>query len=607
MDDAKIILWARNVLVVDDDACLQEIYDKTESMLATCSTTDDVAKTRHAKDVLVALLRAQALINGTGCATMTTEKNTPFQALILFVLQRLMEQKYRRRDDSCYEMVIHNGRFVAAWRKVCSLRDFVVHETRKDIEPEFYRHLISSQNLCDLVVRHVIDSKHVEFPDLCVDENLISWHNGLYNVKHNVFFPFDVEDKWPSLASAVEAERKASGWDCELQVPSSYACHFTNMTFRDVRHHEPVVKEIHKMIEGLGVSNPTWFCAMMGRLLFPINTLDRWQVMLYLRTSCDADSSAFKTFLDIFTACVGESISSISSGTTLEHVKDRRVCIALMRDMPPLEQGDWQLAVCGEHVCLTSGGKPTSFEWTSHILGVGPTLIYKNDAKTVDRRIVMFDITETNSDALLQFREFVIANADVWLQTITSAYLTMAHEYGRQDLWQSDALPPDMHSMRSVVRELSDPLHSCITSDMFVLDPNLYMPLHDFKLIYYEYRRSRNLPQQRWVMQHWQATFHDLQLTIEKMQKEYDGAKSTTDWICGIDTTSRRKRRDRVSADMVESLCTQESKLQKTLANVQAQIRFSRELVEIDEQIDQFKAKRQSVQQSLQELDFESG
>ena len=154
--------------------------------------------------------------------------------------------------------------------------------------------------------------------------------------------------------------------------------------------------------------------------------------------------------------------------------------------------------------------------------------------------------------------------------------------------------------MRSVVRELSDPLHNCITSDMFVLDEFLYMPLSNFKLIYYEYRRRRNLPQQRWVMQHWQATFHDLSLCIVKEQREYHGTKSTTEWICGIDTTGDRK--EKVSTGTVEMLCTRESKLEGDLANLRAEIQFTRELVDVESSIDDLKTRRKCLQQQLQEL-----
>ena len=83
-------------------------------------------------------------------------------------------------------------------------------------------------------------------------------------------------------------------------------------------------------------------------------------------------------------------------------------------------------------------------------------------------------------------------------------------------------------------------------------------------------------------------------------QREYHGTKSTTEWICGIDTTGHRK--DKVSSDTVEILCTRESKLEGDLANLRAEIRLTRDLVEVESSIDDLKTRRKFLQQQLQEL-----
>ena len=91
-----------------------------------------------------------------------------------------------------------------------------------------------------------------------------------------------------------------------------------------------------------------------------------------------------------------DKISHITSGINVTHslelLINARLCLILIRDSNmPLEQGDWQSALSGEEVLINIRGKtPYSHKWLSPMLGIGTCLTYKNDAGSVDRRVILF-------------------------------------------------------------------------------------------------------------------------------------------------------------------------------------------------------------------------
>ena len=217
-------------------------------------------------------------------------------------------------------------------------------------------------------------------------------------------------------------------------------------------------------------------------------------------------------------------VAYVASGAnplfSLETLMHARVSAMLLRDTNmPVEQGDWQSLVCGETVNINYSDRARTSAphvWRSHMIAVGSILCYKNDSRTVDRRVVMFDVSRASPDEFDRLRRLWTANVDICVQTVVDAYLTAASQHGKSDIWAEYVLPPDMHHTRQAVCEMTNPLLCCLLSDAFIRDDDSYMPLSAFKVEYSTYRRGRGLPPQRWTRDHWQATFWSLGLKVER-------------------------------------------------------------------------------------------
>lgn len=612
--------WAFQYFSVNDT----DSFEAISSRLAhACPADQSVYEFEYAKNIVLAVSRYRNFSDNVEYNSKFTPpgEHTTFQSLLLFLLRRLHELNYRKHGHMCYRRMEHaDGTLLAhAWTPVCTVKELVLRDIRKEAEPEQWKNLTSPRDNLETVCRHLIDVEHPELQSLIVDHSLISWQNGTYSLKDNVFWPQDSSAQWDARAREVEDERRQQGWGAEYRLvpPSRHlaSCHFVNRPFRLQTDRNESIQDICGVLVEMGIDQSVhwWFFVLMGRLFFRINELDRWYVMPFFKTSEHADNAAMTLFVDVLQSLIGdENVEYVSSGTNpqyaLEMLMRARVSAMLLRDTTmPVEQGDWQSVLCGEPVCINSsvrGRRSFSHQWTSHMFAVGKNLNYKNDAGTVDRRILMFDMSSATPEMFHKLRITIRDNIDTWLQTTVDAYLTAVHQYSDQDIWSENVLPAHMHIMRQSVREITTPLLSCILSSLFLRESTLFMPLADFKDMYQDFRRQRGLPVQRWVRDHWHATFQDSSLTVERSQKEYHGAKCTTEWICGIDSAHRSNTQAiTITPETIAHLSREQIRVGGELERLQQRLQLARELYQTDETIQQLKQKRNELRKSYQDVE----
>lgn len=611
--------WAYEYLGVKEDDAFEEI---NRAAHVEHKSNEQPHLRFYARDIVLAISRFHQFRDDPEYNLKflrVLDDQTPFQNALLFVLRRLHELAYRRIGDACYEMIRDvSGAPSFAWTRVCTVREFILREIRRETVPEQWKNLTNPRDNIDIVARHLSEVEHPEFASLHVDPSIVAFHNGLYSMWDNVFYSRTRVSEWAALGCQLEAERRTQGWgqNYALEPPTNQTCasNFVDAPFRPSDHDHPeAMTEIAGILSQLGVDESVhwWFCVLMGRLLFPLNKRDRWQVMPYIKTADIADNSALSTFFDMFRAILGEGVVThvVAGSKALESLSRSRVGVMLLRDSMPLEQGEWQSWTTGEPVVINPGGgqTPYSCEPTGNLLAVGSHIGYKNDAGTVDRRVVMFDMTMGTPELFNKLRHAVQANIDVWLQTIVDAYLTAIHEHATHDVWSAGVFPSTMHSLRQTLREITTPLLSCIMSDAFRRDPSLFMPLSNFKDLYQEYRRRRGLPTQRWVREHWQATFQDMGLTIDRSPREYHGEKKSAEWLCGIDTLQRPDDTASVTitTETLSHLKLEHSRLDGELQRVQERLQLAQALFHAESQVEEWKAKRHELRQRYREIDVE--
>lgn len=596
--------WAFTRLGLQPDGALPD-----PKVVFAIAHDDGSREAACARDVVCAVVRGARVMDPKHTPLPTAEDSTaatPFQRLLVYVLGKLAEYGMRRRNDACYHQLQVDGG-PAAWVRSGTVREFILQHTRKDVAPEYWRYLTTSRENLDVLCRHLLDSDdgYVEFPTLCVDSGLISWANGVYSLEDNVFWTTACSERWVDLAETAQRERRVQGWGETYvlhppDVVHTAACHHVAETFRVAAHGDDDrlngVRDALRAV-GIGAELHWWFFALLGRALFPLNKHERWHVVPFVKTSDGLDQACAAVFSTLFAKLLGTTeVVTLASGTSPLHAPEAimhaRVAMLLMRDAPPMEQGDWQSATCGEVMCITPRGGRTAFSrpWRTHLFSVGSRMPFKNDAGTVERRVVMFDASAAGEADVAALHQACAADADLLVQLCVDNYLTAVHRYGDHSLW--DVLPAQFAKQREALREIADPLHTCLRSELFQHKPELYMPLSDFKDIYQGYRRNRGLQAQRWIRDHWHATFAELNLSIERSQRDYRGTKSTTEWIIGLDCVESTDRSAVITSELLEQLHADTLACRSELNRVTARYDAAAALKKIEDQISDLKQAR---------------
>lgn len=546
---------------------------------------------------------------------VTVSDQTPFQSLLLFVLRRINECQYRRIHDACFEQIIVNEQSTLAYRRVCNIREFVTRETRKETNIEQWRNTTNPRDNFENVCKHLCEVEHPEFPVLLVDDSLIAFANGIYSIRHNFLWEYTERAEWAARATSLQATRRVNGWGeayCLMPPADNVcACQFIPRHFEQLTEPNAAEERIFEILDKMGIGDErNTLLALIGRIFFPLNLLDRWHVMPYFKTSEVADTAAVGCLANILEAVLGEGqVMHSVSGVNVQHISETlmhgRIAMLLMRgDGVPMEQGDWQSATCGETMCINPAGRnrtPFSHLWATHLIAVGRHMCYKNDANTVDRRAIMFDCSSADADTFLTLKSTTIEHIDTWIQMCVSAYLRLTQMHGDADIWAPGVLPPRLHEARDALKEMTSPLLSCIRSIAFSRNPSLFMPLCNFKDFYQEYRRQRGLPPQRWIREHWQVAFQEMELQIERGTRDYHGSKQSGEWLCGIDTVERAQTVS-ISSELIRQLAGEAERLTDDLNTVNARLRIARELYEIEEQVQQLKLQRLTLRKTYADL-----
>ena len=599
--------WAFEILQLEPEPLPRVAQVWASANEVAASNASGASLAFRARDIVLAVIQGSRHRTSEDVSenNVPLEANaTPFQRLLVLVLGKLSESGMRRRNNGCYYQLCSSGIRTMAWARGCSIRDFVLQHARRETAPDLWRYLTTSRENLDVLCKHLCEVEYyTDFPTLVVDPGLISWQNGTYSLEDNVFWGNSCQEQWSQLAESAQSERRAQGWgDTYVLQPPNFdmaSCHILAEPFRICNAEtESDMARVCAALRNVGIGDEVqwWFFALIGRAFFPLNKHEQWHIVPYVKTNDAVDQAVASLFATFFAHLLGPNeVGTIGSGTNAtyspETIMNARVAVLMMRDAPPMEQGDWQSATCGETVCINPRGRSSySTVWRTHFLCVGARMPYKNDAATVERRVVMFDASTADDTQIATLKEIFCENADLILQTCVDHYLTAVHRYSDKQIWQ--VLPAPFYKLRDALREITNPLYSCLRSNLFEHNKAQYMPLSDFKDIYQSYRRHRGLQPQRWIRDHWHATFVELNLSIERGQRDYRGSKSTTEWVVGLDCVESTEHSAVITPEIVEQLEIEKKQCRSELERVNARHAAASSILEIDKQICRLKQQR---------------
>lgn len=203
------------------------------------------------------------------------DKNSPYQKLLLYLLNEAYENKYRRYKEQCC-LQIGGSR---AWRPVKDIATFVYDCTQKEDNPEMWKHLTSKGNTVSDVVKHLTNCKDHQFPEIKKNRHVWSFRNGLlvgknwseeaqtYVIK---FYDYKSTDFKNLDATIVSSKYFDQDFDAYDDIEDWYAIPTPHM--QKVLDYQKFSEDVCK-----------WLYVFCGRLCFDVNDLDGWQIIPFLK------------------------------------------------------------------------------------------------------------------------------------------------------------------------------------------------------------------------------------------------------------------------------------------------------------------------------------
>jgi hypothetical protein len=296
-------------------------------------------------------------------------KMTPMQNLLLFLLDGAMEKRLRKSNGWMYEPVFINGMNTHAWKPVMEIKDFVYGMLHKETCWEQWCNATAAglKNISS-AIEYLTNCQDYQLPELYKQRGVYAFRNGVYMAREDAFHPFGTGQPLSDDVVAckfVDADFPASHAESDwADIPTPHL-----QSIMDYQEFEPSVCH--------------WLYVMLGRLLYPLNELDSWQVIPFFKGAASSGKCvALGTPTLMYDGSV-RAVETIEVGELLmgDDGTPRRV-LALARGedelftLKPKKPGYPDLTVTREHVlCLkyTSQGSVSAWKYGKRVFYLDPT------------------------------------------------------------------------------------------------------------------------------------------------------------------------------------------------------------------------------------------
>ena len=127
------------------------------------------------------------------------EECRPFQVLLIYLNQKLSELRYRhlggdgRGGGDCYEPIFAGNHFTHAYRKKCTVLQFISGNTSRTRHNAWWKLLTSTERMSEALANFLVGRSDLQFPLLSVNRHYFSFRNDIYFADENKFIPYGTE------------------------------------------------------------------------------------------------------------------------------------------------------------------------------------------------------------------------------------------------------------------------------------------------------------------------------------------------------------------------------------------------------------------------------
>lgn len=454
------------------------------------------------------------------------DDTVPVQKLLLHMMDRAMEKRYRRQGDWCYEPVVIDGHNTHAWRPVMTIKDWMYAETRKETNWQQWQWLTASASTPKSVVEYLTNCTDYSFPELQKDRSTFSFSNGVYRAREDTFYPhagstlpdaiaackyFDVEFQTAHLAVAPE------------DVPTPYL--------------ESIMD-----YQGWPADVKAWLYILLGRLLYDLNDLDSWQVIPFFKGMASSGKSTItlkvaKAFYEDID--VGTLSNNIETKFGLSQFVDKLIFVApeIKSDLK-IEQAEFQSIVSGEDITINTKHK-TAYSKVWKVPGAlagNEVPSWCDNSGSIQRRIVLFDFCKQVTQGDMKLGDKLATELPAILLKCNRMYLAAVSKWSSTNVWT--VLPKYFLHTRDEMAQATNVLEAFLGSEDVIVREGVFCSLDDFKSALKVYAQQNNYAVKRFTWEFFRGPLDKYKITKAKDARVYQGKKLTREYLDGVDLTA---------------------------------------------------------------------
>lgn len=418
------------------------------------------------------------------------EEANRFQQLLLFLLGTAASRGYRKRDGQLYRprrlFVSAAERETHSWECVGDIRSFVYDVTRKEINYEMWLNLTCQRTNVQSAVDHLAQCRDVQLPDLLRDRHVFSFRNGVYLANEDEFCAYGSE-RHASLPADLVA---AKYFDVDMPIEAIDGCEWREI---ETPHLQSILD-----YQGMDAEVSRWLYVMVGRLVYEVNEMDKWQVIPFLKGAASSGKSTLLMHVcrGLYEdADVGVLSNNVERKFGLSGLVDKLLFIGpeIKGDIQ-LEQAEFQSIVSGE--CLQVAAK---FKTSSTVKWTVPGALAGNEVPgwidnsgSINRRVVLFEFPKRVHDGDMDLGRKLDAELPLALVKANRAYREAAAMHARDNIWKH--LPQAFHTAKDEFTESVNSIVHFLRSGALEFQTGAYMPFEQFVSAYNTYVTSMGLP-----------------------------------------------------------------------------------------------------------------
>ena len=439
---------------------------------------------------------------------------TPYQSLLLYFFELFSEEGFTRNGLNLYKPIIKNGRNTHAWKKQCSLKEYIYQKTDHKINYVQWKNATAngSSNINN-TEKYFTEYVGPELPCLEKDRYLFAFKNGNYITMYNtaeegeppcytdVFVPYGTSHPYINNYSVAAKYHDSDFTEFPQYSKDEWFKIMDHCpTFKSLLDYQELTEEVQQ-----------WLCIFMGRKAFKIGDLDNWQVLLYLLGQAGAGKSTI--LMNILQKWYDEEdVGIISNNIDTKygikpHANKMMVLAPEISENFKMEQTDWQLLVEGGRNTYAEKYKSDeTIEWKLHMtMGGNKIMRYKNNSESVSRRtaVVNFWKKVVNTDTELDKK--LKKEMPIIMKLCISGYYHAINKYGKKGIW--NILPKYFHENKEEMEQTTNTLVNFLKSGKVVFDKKYYVPMKIFQQAFNEHCRENNLPREQFTKDFYGAIF----------------------------------------------------------------------------------------------------